>query len=188
VLVIGGLIFLLIPFIQKISSKEVGIETTNQSFAGVIGFVLLVTGIGLYIIPSGTTTSTQPTTSTMIATDTPIVVLTTSQVIQPTVVAQPRPSNNCYAYVTRAQVEELKKIQSVSEALSQAQVFSGYLQIDFKPGDKIPAGALIATDFLTTNVEQYNVIRVNSQGGWGLFETTTELKAPTPGTYRCIQP
>ncbi|MDP1624181.1 MAG: hypothetical protein Q8L64_00275 [bacterium] len=71
VLVIGGLIFLLIPFIQKINAKEVGVETTNHFFAGIIGFILLVTGIGLYIIPSGTSASTLPT-------ETP------SQVIQPT--------------------------------------------------------------------------------------------------------
>jgi hypothetical protein len=189
VLVIGGLIFLLIPFIQKISSKEVGVETTNQSFAGIIGFILLVTGIGLYIVPSGTATSTPPTSippSTTSVIETPRVE-STSQVVQPTIIVQPPSNNNCYAYVTRAQVEELKKIQGVSEALKQAQVFSGYLQIDFKPGDKIPAGVLIATDFLTTDIGQYNVIRINSQGGWGLFETTTEIQAPTPGTYRCIQ-
>jgi hypothetical protein len=102
-------------------------------------------------------------------------------------IPQPSGNNGCSAYVTRAQVNELKNIQGVSEALSQAQVFSGYLQIDFRPGDKIPAGALIATDFLTTDIGQYNVIRINSQGGWGLFETTTEIQAPTPGTYRCIQ-
>jgi len=61
VLVIGGLIFLLIPFIQKISSKEVGVETTNQSFAGLIGFLLLVMGIGLYVVPSGNSVSSSPT-------------------------------------------------------------------------------------------------------------------------------
>jgi|GEM_PF-5495206 len=68
VLVIGGLIFLLIPFIQKISSKEVGFETTDQSFAGIIGFVLLATGIGLYIIPSGATTAIPPTTIPVVVT------------------------------------------------------------------------------------------------------------------------
>lgn len=62
VLVIGGLFFLLIPFIQKISTKEVGVETTNQSLAGFIGFILLAIGIGLYIIPSGTATSTPQVT------------------------------------------------------------------------------------------------------------------------------
>jgi hypothetical protein len=60
VLVIGGFIFMLFPFIKKLSSKEVGFETTNQSFAGFIGFVLLITGIALYLVPSGTT-STPPT-------------------------------------------------------------------------------------------------------------------------------
>jgi hypothetical protein len=60
VLVIGGLIFLLIPFIQKINTKEVGVETTNQFLAGFIGFMLLVIGIGLDIIPSGTAASTPP--------------------------------------------------------------------------------------------------------------------------------
>ncbi len=129
---------------------------------------------------------------------TPIVnvnapIESTPQLTQPTPVVQPTTSisqppviNGCSAYVTRAQVNELKNIQGVSEALKQAQVFAGYLQIDFKTGDRIPAGVLIATDFLTTDIGQYNVIRINSSGGWGLFETTTEIQAPTPGTYRCI--
>lgn len=57
VLVIGGLIFLLIPFIQKITTKEVGFEMTNQVLAGFIGLLLLIIGIGLYFIPSGTAVS-----------------------------------------------------------------------------------------------------------------------------------
>ncbi len=79
VLVIGGLIFLLIPFIQKIQAKEVGVETANQSFAGFIGVVLLVIGIGLYIVPSGTTASTAPT-----ATQVQTVEQPTAIQVQPT--------------------------------------------------------------------------------------------------------
>jgi hypothetical protein len=99
VLVIGGLIFLLIPFIQKISSKEVGVETTNQSFAGIIGFVLLVTGIGLYIVPSGTTTSTPPTAipPVVVLTESPIFATPNSQV-QPTTPLQIAPTSITYCY------------------------------------------------------------------------------------------
>jgi hypothetical protein len=60
-LVIGGVIFLLISFAQKKNSKEVGVEIANQSLAGIIGFVLLVIGIGLYSISSGVTASIPPT-------------------------------------------------------------------------------------------------------------------------------
>lgn len=92
VLVIGGLIFLLIPFIQKISSKEVGFETTNQPFAGFIGFILLITGIGLYIIPSGTTAIIPPTAIPPVvvpATRSPIFTTPNSQVLPTTGVVQP---------------------------------------------------------------------------------------------------
>jgi uncharacterized protein YjeT (DUF2065 family) len=82
VLVIGGLIFLLIPFIQKIQAKEVGVETANQSFAGFIGVVLLLVGIGLYIIPSGATASTTPTV-TQVA-EQPAVIQPTAVQVQPT--------------------------------------------------------------------------------------------------------
>lgn len=91
VLVIGGLIFLLIPFIQKIQAKEVGVETTNQLGAGVIGVVLLIVGIGLQIIPSGTAASTLPTAippSIISATETPIVTAATLA-IQSTTIVQP---------------------------------------------------------------------------------------------------
>ena len=78
VLVIGGLIFLLIPFVQKIQAKEVGFETANQSFAGVIGVVLLIIGIGLYIVPSGTAVSTMPTATQVEQQPTSIQVQSTS--------------------------------------------------------------------------------------------------------------
>ncbi len=51
VLVIGGLVFLLVPFIRRVSDK-VEIETTNKGFAGIIGFILLAIGIGLYVVPT----------------------------------------------------------------------------------------------------------------------------------------
>ncbi|MDP1615023.1 MAG: hypothetical protein Q8L68_04430 [Methylococcales bacterium] len=85
VLVIGGLIFLLVPFIRRVSDK-VEVETTNKGLAGFIGFSLLVMGIGLYVIPSlAVTPSTPPTAipqSIISATETPRVN-PTSQAVQP---------------------------------------------------------------------------------------------------------
>ena len=84
VLVIGGLIFLLIPFIQKIQAKEIGVETANQFGAGIIGFVLLVTGIGLYIIPSGTAVPTLPVNISATALASPADSQPTEQLTSPT--------------------------------------------------------------------------------------------------------
>jgi len=61
ILVVGGLVFLLVPFIRRVSDK-VEVETTNKGFAGFIGFVLLTIGIGLYIIPTQESISGSPTT------------------------------------------------------------------------------------------------------------------------------
>ena len=73
-LVIGGLIFLLIPFIRG-TKGTVEIETTNKGFATFLGAILLIGGVGLYIFPGLFST---PTTD--IATETPssIVVTATS--------------------------------------------------------------------------------------------------------------
>jgi len=89
VLVIGGLIFLLIPFIEIIFVKEAKVATTNKQFAGFIGFILLVTGIGLYIIPSKPSTLPIAISPSVIpAIKTPIIVSAT-WTIQPTTIVQP---------------------------------------------------------------------------------------------------
>jgi hypothetical protein len=64
VLVIGGLIFLLVPFIRSVSDK-VEIETTNKGFAGFIGFILLAIGIGLYVIPTIASQASTPDATTI---------------------------------------------------------------------------------------------------------------------------
>jgi hypothetical protein len=89
VLVIGGLIFLLIPFIQKIQAKEVGVEIRNHLGAGIIGFVLLVTGIGLYTLPSGATPPTLPTELPQSATSTIIIPQESSSSTPEVVLPQP---------------------------------------------------------------------------------------------------
>lgn len=97
ILVIGGLVFLLVPFIRRVSDK-VEVETTNKGFAGFIGFVLLVIGIGLYIIPSQTAASILPTVippSEIFVTETPKIE-SPSQIVQPTssISATSIPSSN----------------------------------------------------------------------------------------------
>jgi hypothetical protein len=61
VLVIGGMIFLFVSFVRAIRSRDLGIEIANPRAAGILGFVLLVIGIGLFLVPSRTTASTPPT-------------------------------------------------------------------------------------------------------------------------------
>jgi hypothetical protein len=91
------------------------------------------------------------------------------------------------AFVTVTQIEELKSIENVAAAIKQAEQFSGYKQNDYREGDTIPANVLIATDLHSTNLEQFAVMGINNQGGWGLFVTTRELSAPNAGTYWCIR-
>ncbi|MCI0561677.1 MAG: hypothetical protein MN733_24575 [Nitrososphaera sp.] len=91
------------------------------------------------------------------------------------------------AFVTQGQIEELKTFQDVASAIRKAEEFAGYRQNDYTEGSTIPAGVLIATDLLSTNLEQFGVIPINNGGGWGLFLTTREFQAPNAGTYWCIQ-
>lgn len=58
VLIIGGLIFLLMPFIRRVSDT-VEIETTRKGFAGFIGFIFLTIGVGFYFVPSQETIASQ---------------------------------------------------------------------------------------------------------------------------------
>jgi hypothetical protein len=91
------------------------------------------------------------------------------------------------AFVTQSQVEELKTLQDVASAIRKAEEFAGYRQNDYTEGSTIPAGVLIATELLSTHLEQFGVIPINNGGGWGLFLTTREFQAPNAGTYWCIQ-
>ncbi len=116
-----------------------------------------------------------------------IATLPPQQVSQPTSANIPSATFAPFcAFLTRTQVEELKNIQGVSEAIKKAEEFSGFQQNNYNQGYIIPAGVLIATDLRTTNIEQFGVIPINRQGGWGLFLTTVEFQAPNAGTYWCI--
>jgi hypothetical protein len=59
ILVVGGLVFLLLPFLKK-TGGAIEIESTNKGVAAIIGIFLLASGIGLYILPL----SAQPVTGT----------------------------------------------------------------------------------------------------------------------------
>ena len=91
------------------------------------------------------------------------------------------------AFVTKAQMEELKEIQDVGSAIKQAETFAGNRQNDYKEGEIIPANVLVATDLRSSDIEQFGVVPINNQGGWGLFLTIRDLQAPNAGTYWCIQ-
>ncbi len=81
ILVIGGLVFLLVPFIRRVSDK-VEVETTNKGLAGFIGFILLAVGVGLYIIPSQSSDIILPTALP------PSITSVTETVVQPTNIVQ----------------------------------------------------------------------------------------------------
>lgn len=80
ILVIGGLVFLLLPFLKK-TGGAIEIETSNKGIAAFIGVILLVSGIGLYLLP---TSPANPNASTTIP------VPTTSSAFHPTEI-QPAP-------------------------------------------------------------------------------------------------
>lgn len=98
-----------------------------------------------------------------------------------------QPINSSCVYITKLQLEELKQIQDVSSAIKQAETFAGNRQNDYKEGETIPTGVLIATDLRSADIEQFGVVPISSQGGWGLFLTTRDLRAPNAGTYWCIR-
>jgi hypothetical protein len=91
------------------------------------------------------------------------------------------------AFVTQDQVEELKNFQDVPSAIKKAEEFAGHRQNDYTQGSTIPSGVLIATDVGTPDFEQFGLLAINSQGGYGLFMTSREIQAPNTGTYWCIQ-
>jgi hypothetical protein len=61
ILVIAGLIFLFASVVRMIRSKDFGVEVANPLAAGILGFVLLLAGIGLYTSRPATEASIPPT-------------------------------------------------------------------------------------------------------------------------------
>ena len=100
---------------------------------------------------------------------------------------RPEMTSPFFAFLTRDQVEDLKNIQNVQKAITKAEELAGYRQNDYAEGTMIPDGVLIATNlFFSTGFEEFGVTPINNQGGWGLFLTNREVRAPKPGTYWCI--
>ncbi len=58
ILVVGGLVFLLLPFLKK-PGGAIEIEPANKGVAAIIGIFLLASGIGLYILPLSAPPPTQ---------------------------------------------------------------------------------------------------------------------------------
>jgi hypothetical protein len=209
VLVIGGLIFLLIPFIQKINAKEVGVETTNQSLAGFIGFMLLVIGIGLYIVPSGTATSTlptaipQPMTS---ATETQMVVPVQPSAI-PTLFSLPLPTNTiipptsfvpdpkCPSVIQRQLIEQWAQIGDVSTKEEAKKYIDNFdrqrIGGEFLVNAVLPAGVAIVTDFGNGESNTYLTLPVRAivhYHSYGVFEVISDYTAIQTGACMTIIP
>ena len=215
VLVIGGLIFLLIPFIQKINAKEVGVETTNQSLAGFIGFILLVIGIGLYIVPSGTANSTTPTVipqPVISATETQIVVpVQATNIIQPsaipTLFSPPLPTNTiipptsfvpnpkCPSVIKRQLIEQWAQIGDVSTKEEARKYIDDFdrqrIGGEFVVNDVLPAGVAIVTDFGNGESNTYLTLPVRAivhYHSYGVFEITSSYTAIQTGACMTIIP
>lgn len=149
---------------------------TMRLLLAAFGLILMAFSLGSYFISPQTKPDTTGTPSE------PMI----SPLNQP--ISNPTPTYEAFCgFVTRTQIEDLKDVQGVSTAIKQAEQFSGFQQNDFGQGHIIPAGVLIAMDLLTTDIQQFEVIPINRQGGWGLFLTTTEFEAPNTGTYWCVQ-
>ncbi len=179
--VIGAIAFV-IAIIGKVKTI-IEPSPTMRFLLAVFGLFLMVLSLGSYFVSS----QTKPNTP-----DIPIQKPTSAPIVQP--INSPASQSSfptatitpfC-AFLTRSQVEELKNIQGVSEAIKKAEEFSGFQQNNYNQGYTIPVGVLIATDLRTTNIEQFGVVPINRQGGWGLFITTVEFQAPNAGTYWCI--
>ena len=82
-LVIGGFILLFLAFIGKFGAF-VELSKGRQKWAGIIGALLLVVGIGLFIVPSSQSDSTPPEDVAAVTPDTPAVtpILPTNTLVE----------------------------------------------------------------------------------------------------------
>jgi hypothetical protein len=150
ILVIGGLVFLLVPFIRRVSDK-VEVETTNKGFAGFIGFVLLAIGIGLYIVPSQTATATPPTEippSAIPVIETPKIE-PSLQVVQPSVIPPTVQVQNSSIFVASSPISINGKSYSVPTSNSPYCVASestGYTSSNTDYNLIVPKGWIIVWD------------------------------------------
>ncbi|MBL8100477.1 MAG: hypothetical protein JNK81_14935 [Anaerolineales bacterium] len=163
-LVIGGLVFLFLAFVNQVSTN-IQPDPKLKKWSVIVGVVLIVSGIGMYLIPAP---QSSPTSS------------------QSNTESNQQAQNNC-ASITSSEVEQLKTASSVELAIQQAENFAEYRQNDFAEGAQIPSNVVIAMN-LQGEPSQFPVVSIKSEGGWGVFLTTDTFSAPYRGTYWCIQP
>jgi hypothetical protein len=189
-LVVGGVICVAIALIGKIS--------TAIDITGVRAFLLGVFGVGLIFVAiaiswilaseqlAKNAVALTPTSVNSIATPLLNATPTTQAMVLPTANSQVVNVTPFCPFVTQAQIEELKKVQTVDGAFTKISEFSSN-RMFWNAGDTVPANVVIATDFSTANYQKWDVIPINNSGGWGLFLTTREITTPNPGAYWCVQ-
>jgi hypothetical protein len=140
VLVIGGMVFLLIPFIRQIQTGQAVVQTAYPITAGIIGAVLLTIGIGLFLIPSGTPASTPPTAIPPTSFDQPSAIppTNTSQTINTPVINPTVPN-------TSVSVEGLTDCSPFGNGETR----------------QVPAGTFVNGDIVINGIKQYD------EGGTG---------------------
>ncbi len=161
-LVIGGLVFLFLAFVNQVSTN-IQPDPKLKKWSVLVGVILIVSGIGMYLIPApqSSPVSSQSNTGT---------------------IQQP---SNC-ASITLSQIEQLKAAENVELAIQQAENFAGYRQNDFEAGAQIPTNVVIAIN-LYSEPTQFPVVSIKNDDGWGVFLTTNTFPAPNRGTYWCVQ-
>lgn len=90
-------------------------------------------------------------------------------------------------FLTEAQIQKLGNIQQIPDAINMAEELAGSRQTTYDEGDVIPKNVIIATDLQSADLNQFPVMPINNQGGWGLFRTEQDFNAPNAGAYWCIK-
>ena len=147
-LVAGGLIFLLFSFVRRVGDVE--IEPRKRGVAGVLGMILLLTGISLYVIPSPQALSAYGES------ETPSATLIPSSTLQ--VVAQPTG--------TLPRTSTLKVPTTAEEA---ASLFEGPPASEWKPCPQEPVGCwmfILPGSSYRVSVPEYCLRPDGSIDGW----------------------
>ena len=180
VLAIAGVVALFLGIWGgQIKAKEIEIPAAPPKARAIVGFIGLVfVGIAIWLsIPSannsGALSFEYPTSS----------------------IPTPTSITGIEATVSRSKVDEWSLGETTDANVQTCLNENGKIsspEIYVNKGETIPKGVLLATGFFVDGGAHWNQLPVKpiciNNNDWGLFETTDEFQAVSPGGYRRIVP
>lgn len=175
-------------------SEAIVLAALITGVLGCMGVMLAaVIGLGMPFIER--LADDTPTPVVIVVTSLPQQVPTAMSTVPPAWPTVPVAQGLCPVTITQGEVNSWKigtaDVSTVQAYIDRFNSMRPGNMGNFGPGDRIPSGVLVATNFDERDANrwaQFPVVAIVHSGSWGLFQTTGEYITPSPGACMTIVP